>query len=185
MDSAKHFYELDPFSQLAVKTAASSGFGYVGRLATAPYTSNAQKTHDVGTWFLVYSDNLQEIAGDMAKNGKSDVKFEFKGFVNLRLSEDDKGQILEAKRNVEIMMQDCGALIYNGYKLSFNYDRYSGAQQVTLTCTAPDDPNYGYAISARHPDLDTALATLLYKHYELANAIWSSVSDRTVDRNWD
>lgn len=185
MESDKHFYELDPFSQLVIKTAALTGFGYVARLATAPHTGKGQKTHDVGVWFQVYEDNLREIAGDMAKNGKADQKFEFKGFVNLRLSEDDKGQILEAKRNLEIMMQDCGALIYNGYKLSFNYDRYSGAQQVTLTCMAADDPNYGYAISARHPDLDVALATLLYKHYELANATWTSAADRTVDRNWD
>lgn len=185
MGSNTRFLGLDPFARYTLFVAANNGFGYAGRLATAPYTTPWQKSHAVGVWFDVFDDQVRRLAGDMAKNGRTEQKFEFKGFVNLRLSDDDKGQILEAKRNVEIMMQDCGALIYNGYKLSFNYDRYSGAQQVTLTCTAPDDPNYGYAISARHPDLDTALATLLYKHYELANAIWSSVSDRTVDRNWD
>lgn len=176
---------LTPFDLLAIYKAANNGFGYAGRLATAPHTSQVQKNHDVGVWFLVYEANLERIAGDMAKNGKTQEKFEFKGFVNVRLTDQDKATILEVDRPVESLMEDFGALIYSGYKLSLNYDRYSGAQQATLTCVDPECSNYGYAISARHPDLALALATLLYKHFDATAGVWTSASTQPIDRSWD
>lgn len=118
----------------------------------------------------------------MAKKQET-ARFEFKGFVNIPLDESDKARISETANDYDVF-GDLSTLTLTGYKVGLAYDTYSSAVQATLTCHAPDDPNFGYAISSRNPDPRLALVSVVFKHFEKCNGVWQGV-DRPAPTNWD
>lgn len=176
---------LDPMAVFFIWNAAIRHWELPARLAINPHVSMSQRVHDVGEWFAQFERNLEKLAGDTMKKADSSKPFEFRGFVNVRLSDQDKQAIGAIDQPLGDLMETLGALILSGYKLSISYDRYSSAVQISLTCTDPQSGNYGYAISARHPDLALALVTLVYKHFDLLGMDWSNAHNEMVDRSWD
>jgi len=57
-------------------------------------------------------------------------------------------------------------------KFSAAYDSYGGGCQAFLTAQKEDDPNMGYTLSARAPDLLNAISLLHYKHTVLFKRLW-------------
>jgi hypothetical protein len=132
-------------------------------------------------WLLRQQVGLQErMRIAVAKNRSTAVK----GWVNIALTDAHKDDIMQSDVSVETMLQDIGRLVFLGYRFSLTFDDYSSAQQATLVCANPDDGNYEYGLSARHPDPVIALTTLLYKHALTADTGWREFSKAQKRDDW-
>lgn len=111
---------------------------------------------------------------------------EFKGFINIRLSEADKAALqADDETSISGILDNAAGLLYEGYKMSFSYDKTSGSVQATLTCWVEGHADFGHAISARHPDFDRALHSLMYKHFVLAKECWTENNPPAPVVTWD
>lgn len=94
-------------------------------------------------------------------------------FIKYRMSEDEMASYMSNEtideNGIFTFMCDC---IDKRLKFSASYDSYGGGCQAFLTPGAEDDPNYGYTLSARAPDLTNAIGLLKYKHFTLFGGIW-------------
>lgn len=120
----------------------------------------------------------------MAKNGE---RGEFKGFINIKLTPEDKEALIASvgETDTSALIENAAALLYEGYKLSFAYDTTSGSIQATLACWKAGHPDCGYAISSRHPDFVTALHSLLHKHFNVTHECWTEFSPPAPVATWD
>lgn len=84
-------------------------------------------------------------------------------WVNIRLTDNDKELLRDREVNVPEVLARISDLMLAGYRLSVSFDDYSQAMQASLVCADDASPDYGCGMSARHPDLDLALLSLLYK----------------------
>lgn len=113
-------------------------------------------------------------------------QFELKGFVACDLAKDVREQ---AKAWVAEHSQDLGpkteALISDGYKVSLSCDRVHDCFQASATCTDVDKDDYGFCLTARAPDVWSALGILLYKHYIVLDGEWASrASTASTSDKW-
>lgn len=129
-------------------------------------------------WVVLASANedLFRRLGDMTIKRHSNKEFTFDRWVNVRLEEQHKEELAHLADNVQPkdLIEWLGVMAFEGYSFSASWDEYSDAVQVSLVCKAPDDPNYGLGMSARHPDFDLAVLTLQYKHEQLCDSNWSA-----------
>lgn len=107
-----------------------------------------------------------------------------RGWANVTLSDEDKATITNEAIHHKELLAILADWVGDGYRLSVTWDEYSNALQATFVCANEEDPNYGYGLSARHPDLDMALQTLLYKCSMLKAVGWSDVADRPTRPSW-
>lgn len=113
--------------------------------------------------------------GSMAIKRHSNKEFTFDRWVNVRLGDSDKENLQELAKSADIgaLIDWVASMVYQGYSFSVSWDDWSDSQQLSFVCKAPDDPNYGLGLSARHPEFDMALLTLHYKHTEICAANWN------------
>jgi len=121
------------------------------------------------------------VGQDMAPENTS-IRIDF--WVNQKLTDEDKEVIKASAPDFERVLGDFGALAFEGYRLSVSYDDYSKAVQASLVCASPGKPNSGCGISARHPDLDTALLYLLYKVTTIGNRPWRDFAPPPRQSDW-
>lgn len=137
-------------------------------------------------WWINWVRQLEKtgVVNSMApRNGE---RPEFKGFINVRLSDADKEALQAADETSTIgLLDNAAGLLYEGYKMSFSYDKTSGSVQATLTCWVEGHADFGHAISARHPDFDRALHSLLYKHFTIAKECWTDFAPPAPVSTWD
>jgi hypothetical protein len=125
--------------------------------------------------------------GEVERMKMADSKkraFAVKGWVNVSLSEADKRLLTEETLNHAAMLDECARWVLDGYRLSITWDDYSAAIQATFVCAAEDDPNFGYGLSARHPDLDMSLNSLLYKASGLEGTTWAEQASQPKRPSW-
>lgn len=105
-------------------------------------------------------------------------------WVNYRLTEDDKEKLQAEVLEMSAVIDDFADLVFHGYRLSVSYDDYSKAMQASLVCGAADNPDNGLGLSARHPDLDSALRSLLYKANLLGYGKWHEFASPSPVDSW-
>lgn len=105
-------------------------------------------------------------------------------WVNYRLSEDDKALLSAEPLSMEQVIQEFATRVYAGYRLSVAHDEYSRSMQASLVCVDRDSPDAGIGISSRHPDLDWALRSLLYKLMVIGDGKWSEFTDAPQADSW-
>jgi len=93
-------------------------------------------------------------------------------FIKYRLTEKELDAARDARPQDAELVGIVQQLTAEGYKFSASYDSYGGGIQVFITPTSPDSPNAGFTLSARAPDLLSAVGVLLYKHYTLFSQEW-------------
>lgn len=113
--------------------------------------------------------------GKARKNGLAKYSNEWKGFVDVQLSEDDKARIAGDVEGGEIdFWKVLASWIDEGYKLSISPDTAHNCVIATITSRLDGDPNFGYSLSARGPNAEGAVAALYYKdHVILEDGLWS------------
>jgi len=154
------------------------------RRSRQPGKPGYERFNGCWVWWLTYVRDLERHGVvPMAKNGDRPT---FLGFINIRLSDADKETLSEdMETDIRGLVDNASALLYSGYKLGFAYDKTSGSVQATLTCWAEGHPDFGHAISSRHPDFDRALHSLLYKHFTIAKECWTEFAPPTPVSTWD
>jgi len=94
-------------------------------------------------------------------------------FVKYRMSDEEmadfqSNQVMD-EDGVFQFMCEC---IDKRLKFSASFDGFGGGCQAFLTPGKDDDPNFGFTLSARAPDLLNAISLLHYKHFVLFKQVW-------------
>lgn len=106
---------------------------------------------------------------------QSKPQFELKGWVPCDLTKDlkDAGKVWVAQHTDDLGGK-VESLVSDGYKVSMSLDRIHDCFQASVTCTDPERDDYGFCLTARAPDVWSALGMLLYKHYIVLDGQWAS-----------
>lgn len=111
------------------------------------------------------------------KSGNSSGGYEWKGFCDIPLSEQDKDKFRGTAFEAIDVLGAIDALVEEGYKVSVTSDASHGAIVASATGQAVECPNRGFALSARAGSVDVAVMLLWYKHDVLAQGgVWENVS---------
>ena len=105
-------------------------------------------------------------------------------FVQYTLTDD---QLAAARAACEDMTDFCHIVlgfIETGYKFSISTDKYGGGVQAFLTPTEPGTANWGWTLTARAPDVESAAGVLAYKHYTLFDGIWPKEGQKRRGQTW-
>jgi hypothetical protein len=155
------------------------------RIAHQPGKPAQWVFHSCWVWFRTFEHELEKNGViQVAKNGE---RGEFKGFINIRLTDADKEALVAGvgETDTTTLIDNAAALLYEGYKLSFAYDKTSGSVQATLACWQEGHPDCGHAISSRNPDFIMALHSLLHKHFNVARECWTAFAPPAPLSTWD
>jgi hypothetical protein len=157
------------------------------RLCVASHLSAYDRGKAIANLYIgVREANREKDLRTMSQdNSGSNRKNDFKRFVNVHLSDNDKEAIKLAYTETPFadLWDWIAIMTESDYKFSFTYDARSKAQQVAMFCWRADDDNYGHALSARHPEVSAALFTLLYKHETICQHIWP-IDEETTYPDW-
>lgn len=111
-------------------------------------------------------------------NQKKQTKTEFAApsdlkWINRNLTEEEKAH----HDTQEKSPSELGILIFKlttqGYNFRLAWDAYSKCYQANIVPFQAENPNYGYAVSARGATAQRAVSLLLYKHYAVFNENWA------------
>ena len=120
--------------------------------------------------------------GRARKNFGKDTSGEWIGFVDITLSEDERERV---KCDLEGgLLPSPGILqemVDGGYKVTFVRDGRGGGCIATATGKGDDNPNRGYSLAGRGPDVAGALAML--EHKVVAVCQWGSWLESDVAQN--
>lgn len=113
------------------------------------------------------------------------TKAKWKGFVNVKLSQEEKKHIkanlLGEVAGYEFLMNVATA----GYKCSISYSIPEDVFTASLTGRYQETPNGGITMSVRHRDLITALTALHFCHEEAGKlGEWSDLYTLIGDDDW-
>lgn len=106
---------------------------------------------------------------------------EWKGFVNIHLTEQDKkevnGKLLTRVKAFDFLKE----MAETGYKVSLTWSLDFETWIVALT--GKDGPNKGLTMTQRHAKFETAVTALYYAHVMLTDGDWSKLPS-TGNYNW-
>jgi hypothetical protein len=161
---------------------------YVPRLVrtlTSPYRTEKQQRSDFLHALSLYQSEFQRciMAKRSGSNGDAPtVSVDF--WVNTRLDDDDKATIRDSAPTLSTLLADFGTLVYSGYRLSVVPDKFSDAVQASLVCVDPAATNAGCGVSARHPDVETALMYLMFKVTRMGDTPWRDFAPPPSEDKW-
>lgn len=106
-------------------------------------------------------------------------------FVKCELDKETKEQAKKWDLKYEATFNGLERLINDGYKLSISRDTYHDATGVFLTMPTREHAHHGYCLTARGPDILSALKMLVYKHYNVLGEHWDTeVAERPRHDVW-
>lgn len=113
--------------------------------------------------------------GLMAAKRKSKRKFEFKGFVNLEFSNDERDEITRWMEEFGEGPVDASVILVEAmWKVSLSWDSYHGAYQLAITCHEEGSTYYGRCFAMKHVDLARGLLILRWFYDEkLKNEVYA------------
>lgn len=119
-------------------------------------------------------------------NKSKPTRPEWKGFLNYSLDKTDRAQIRDLIKdgiNVWLWLQE---LIEEGFEVKLAYDFYSECFSVMVNCIDPAHPDAGYAVSARHNDLQVAAHTMMYFRttFVSEDGAWLRPNEMTSEFDW-
>lgn len=116
-------------------------------------------------------ENIYEELKMVKKSTKN--KFEWKGYANITIPQSEESKVVKFIADDKAVYERYTVILRDGYKIAFQSHEEEESIKITATCYDPDDPNYGMALSAYAHDWYTALAVLLYKHFEVSDTVWT------------
>ncbi|KKL05849.1 hypothetical protein LCGC14_2601930 [marine sediment metagenome] len=88
-------------------------------------------------------------------------KFEFKGFVNLEFTPDERQAMGDWLDTFNDSASDSIAVLTEAmYKVGFSYDDHNEAYSITITCKYRSSPYFGYCFVLRHSDITRGINIL-------------------------
>jgi hypothetical protein len=100
----------------------------------------------------------------------------WQGFVNVDLTAADKKAIKAEKVDLPELFAWLAVEVADGsYRFGLGHDHDRECYVATLTARDPDNPNFGYSMSQRHSNMETALKALWYVHEIKLERNWAGV----------
>lgn len=119
------------------------------------------------------------------KKYKKARKFEFKGFINVDFTDEERDAISVYLAAFTPDPEDSlVVLVEAGYKVSFSWDDYHAVNQVALTCRSPESKYFGYVITFKHADLMRSVSILRYLHDTALRDGLYSIETKTKTFDW-
>lgn len=178
---------MEPIDYVIVDRALPvQNMGYATRLLSAPHISGYEKCRAFGVFLSDLVARMVRIGGGLVAGQKDNRQDNFKGWLNINLKDADKAQIEGIAKDVKLttLVAWMAGKIYEGYRFSVSWDSYSDSSQIAAYCWDEEHPDYGHALSSRHPDLDMALLSLWYKHETIAQGVWTQVANPPTPPSW-
>jgi len=104
-------------------------------------------------------------------------------FVNCNLDKVQKNDMKSKVMSAEELLGGLEAMIDDGYKISFSYDKGNDATGCFATAPVDGHKHKGLCLAARGPDASGALKSLLYKHHVVLDGSWGAAVDRDHERD--
>jgi len=153
----------------------------------APYQTGPYSTVDrVGSLYLYgVEDRMGQVdkngKGRTAKSGNNTEKAERFNNNQFILYELDKSQQAECKAwgiTADELLDECLALVSDGYRFSLRFDSYSQAYACFVTVDGSEHVNAGYILTGRGSTVAKALKQAIYKHKVCLDGLWAEYADR-------
>jgi hypothetical protein len=113
------------------------------------------------------------------------AKAKWKGFVSVKLNQQEKKAVKEMQWTVEDALQFLQDVATAGYKVSLSYSIPEDVYTVSLTGQYEQKANGGLTISQRHRDLDVAMRAVYWMAEEDGYQVdWESRWGELDDDNW-
>jgi len=98
---------------------------------------------------------------------------EFRGFVQLELTEEDVGTIQAAKAGTDVMLDTIAGIIGDGYRFSWYQEPEGFSYKATLMDVDATRASSGYMLSGSGPTALLALSVLTFKHLFKMGSRWT------------
>lgn len=111
--------------------------------------------------------------------------FQRSTFVNYELTQDQKERLRKswmAHPYVSDLLDRC---LDSDYKLTVKRDTYHHCWAAWLIPDDPKSENAGYILSGRGKCASTAIAEVLFKHYDVFDGVWPRVESGDDPGTWD
>lgn len=136
--------------------------------------TKAQVCEIVSYWVNSFGHLIEGVyAVANAKSKPKNGKVDFKGFVNYRLSEEDKENFMAWEYDDHDLFLLIAGDNQQGYKLTMSFNSENDTFVATYMCNDPESPNAGYCLSAYGNDWYLALKTLTFKHNVVLEGQWN------------
>lgn len=121
--------------------------------------------------------NAGDRKGSNGKRQETPSKAVWVGYADISLTPQDKARFKAEYVPTVDLLGAIAASVEQGYKVSLSHDEKHGTCQASLTAQAADSPNAGYTMSGRAGDVLTALAVVMFKHWDIARGgSWGAVT---------
>lgn len=108
----------------------------------------------------------------MAKKSEKAAKFEWKGYVNVNITQDQIPALEKLATDEKNVFFSYNAMLTTNYQIKQYYDDYVDGIKTVATCYDSKSPNFGYALSAYADNWYNSLACLIFKHNEVCDGDW-------------
>lgn len=103
---------------------------------------------------------------------KKKKKFVWAGYVNCSIPESHHDAVKALMKDEKNVFYSYNQMLTLDYQISLKYDPDQESFKAVATCYDPESTNFGKALSAFAGDWYSALAVLIYKHFELLKMDW-------------
>jgi len=127
----------------------------------------------------------EEVERKRGRPGKAKAEQGWLGFVDVQLTDADKASLAEGHFEAGDAFQFVEEMVEDGYKVTLSQDTAHSCYIAAATGRLPDDPNNGYTLTGRGPDVIGSLACLAHKHIIICQrGAWSNSGARPAASSW-
>jgi hypothetical protein len=124
-------------------------------------------------------------AGAVTKGREKQGAFDWKGFVEISLTSEEKERIADSAWEPADYLSFLSRVVDDGYKVSIVSDSFNQCVVASLTGRASDCMNPGLTLSARGPETAGAIRALAYKHIEICEELrWDNRAETRGPDAW-
>lgn len=125
-------------------------------------------------YFREYYEMAAKLKKEIASKPKDEPKFEWKGFINVRLSEEQKAAFLEWDVQDSDVWDGVATYAEGGYKFNVSYSATNSSFNCTITGQPATGANSGWAVSSFAKTPYDAVRVALYKVSAVLPDVWGT-----------
>jgi len=148
---------------------------------TLPTYANATSLQKCLERFLVEAETLREV---LQMPPKKKLSNDWKGFVNYKLSEDERANFLNWDVHDDDVWLFVSQANTEGYRFSTSYNKGNNTFNALLSCNDATSPNNGYSLSGYAPTWYEAIRVVLFKHIVVFDYHWSTDGAEGNGNKW-
>jgi len=108
----------------------------------------------------------------------------FRGYIEYRLTDEDKQGFKKYQADVEALWDDVVKVAEGDYRVTLSWDDYNEAYQCSISQKDDDHVNAGYVLVGRGNSPWGAMAQALFKHLHIMRGDWLNYT-KSARNDWD